>query len=854
MAVRARPIPNIIQGVSQQTPQGRRDAQCQAQQDCVNSPLLGVVARNGADVQAFMSTLQLPGAFTYEILRGSSEHYLLTIFQGSIRVYDLNTFSLCSFTSLVSPTITNPYFAPPASGLLDEDVWRAQTVGDYTFLVNKTVPVAMDTTTAYASPNPAAIVFFQAGNYLTTYVITVEYAGTLYTFTYTTPDNSVAGNYAYIQTNQLCATFFYAMTGTSPASGGTGQGVAGSGFSGVSSTTYTSGAGGGKIGGNLSALASLGFTVVIEGNLLLIKRTNDTNPFTVDATDGSGDNAITVIQNSVDSISQLPKGGFSGFIIKVTGVNGAAGNNNNTSAAYYLTFDSTAGDGGAWVECPGPGTVQGFLASTMPFALYCNAVDSFELVTPNWLPRIAGDGTTACFNPGFVGKTLNDVCYINGRLGLITSSTYDLTEASNPFNFWPATAQTALDSDPISGQLAASNTTSILTRAEVVDEQLTLWAQRAQFRMTSGVYPFTAPNIQVPQSTAYEFSDAAGFTKVGVQLYFAYESDGWASVFNLQFQNGRAIGDTDVTAHVRSYIPQGVRGFAVSTPIRMMFVRTDGASNCLYLYNFLEEGGSVVQSAWNVWNLPAGQILWHGLYQQYLYVLLQRPEGAYFLTVPLNPAHVDPGGAYQTRLDLRLSETGVTSAYSTTTNQTTITFPYTLSIAEQANLRVVIRTTDASHIRGKVCTVVSTAANSVVVQGNITASQFYIGLAITSSRTESPFYIRTSTGHIPTERLTIKNYWLDYNNTTYTRIQVTNMETGDTHSENMGDPNIVTLGAAPALSAGSLRALVDADALQVQITAINDTPFPSQWTAVTIEFESVERATPMLTPYGGPVQ
>lgn len=851
MALRSRPIPNIYQGVSQQNAQTRRDAQCDAQQDCVNSPRLGVVARSGADVQAFMSGLQMPGAFTYEVLRGSVEHYLMTLYQGTLNIYDLTTFTLCSTTALSGST----YLYNPGGGVLDEDNFRAQTVGDYTFIINKSIAPQMSSASAYSTPNPAAIVFFQAGNYLTEYVITVEYAGNLYTFSYQTPDNSVAGNYSYIQTNQLCATFFYAMTGTSPSTGGTGVGVGGSGFAGVSSTTYTSGAGGGKIAGSLSALPALGFKVVIEGNLLLIERASDTNPFTVDATDGSGDQAVTVIQNEVNSLSQLPKGGFQGFIIKVTGVNGQAGNVSNTSAAYYLTYNSTAGDGGAWVECPGPGVLQTFNAATMPVAVFCSAVDTFQVVAPNWLPRIAGDGATACFNPGFVGKYLTDICYINGRLGLITTSTYDLTEAANPYNFWPATAQIALDSDPISGQLAASNTTSILTRAQVVDEQLTLWAQRAQFRMTSGVYPFTAANIQVPQSTAYEFSDKAGFTRVGVQLYFAYEADGFASVFNLQFQQGKAIGDTDITAHVQAYIPAGIRGFAVSTPIKMIFLRTDGAANSLYLYNYLEEGSAVVQSAWNVWNLPAGELLWHGIYEQFLYVLLQRTEGAYFLTVPLNPSHVDPGGAYQTRLDMRLSEAQVTSAvYNATTNRTTITFPYTLLVAEQAKLNVVIRTTDSSNLRGKICTVMGTTANTVTVEGNISASQFYVGLIISSQRTESPFYIRTATGHIPTERLTVKNYWLDYNNTAYTRIVITNLETGDVITETLGIPETVEMGSPPALSAGSLRALVDGDALKVSVVAINDSPFPSQWTAVTIDFESVERATPMLTPYGGPVQ
>jgi len=847
MAMRSRPIPSIIQGVSQQTPQSRRDAQCEAQQDCINRPTRGAVARFGADVQAFLAGLQLPGAFVYEMLRGSIEHYLLVLYQGTLRVYDLNTFTACSVSALGGST----YLNNPGGGVLDEDNFRIQTIGDYHFIINKSIAPQMLAGSVSPNPNPAAIVFFEAGNYSTTYEISVEYAGTVYTFSYYTPDNSNANNYQYIQTNQLCATFFRAMTGNvaSSAGAGTGHGVGSAGLQGVTGNTYTSGNGQGNVNTSGATLTSLGFKVVIEGNLLLIERANDSNPFTVDATDGSGDRAISVIQDTVQSLNDLPQGGFEGYVVKVLGVGG-----NSSNAPYYLTWNSYAADGGAWIECVAKSTLTQLDPSTMPVALFCSAVDTFEVVQPNWLSRISGDGTTSAFNPGFVGNYLTDILYFNGRLGLLTSSTYDLTQAANPFNWWPASAQVALDTDPISGQLAASDSTSVLERASVVDEQLTLWAQRAQFRLNSGVQPFAAANIQDPESTSYEFNGSCNFVRLGTALYFAYEADGYATVSLLQYQQGRAVGDTDITAHVPEYIPEGVRGMVISQPIKMLFVRTDGAANQLYLYNYLSEGGTVVQSAWNVWNLPAGEILWHGVYKQYLYVLLQRPEGCLFLTVPLNAAHKDPGGSYTTRLDLRLSEAGVSASYSPITQLTTITFPYTLSTAEQALLRVVIRASDATHLRGKICTIASTTANSVSVRGDVSSADFYLGLVISSQREESPFYIRTATGHIPTERLTIKNYWLDYRNTGYTRIEVRDAQTGQLVDQSLGIPETPQLGAEPQLFAGSLRAVVDGDALSVTITSINDSPFPSEWTAVNIEFESVQRATPMLTPYGGPVQ
>lgn len=824
----------------------------------MNSPTRGAVARSGADTQKFIASLQLPGAFVYEVLRGSTEHYLFVLYQGTLRIYDLNTFTYCTVTG-------SSAYLNPTPGVLDCDNFRIQSVFDHHFIINKSVIPLMDTGSASANPNPAAIVFFKSANYETTYGVSVEYAGTVYTFTYQTPDNSVPYNFQFVQTNQMAATFYRAMT-NSVATGGGQPGTIGSGGlsgstgTGYSPTDHPSTVVGSVVVGNFSqgsgnvsgptTLTSLGFTVAIDGNLLLIKRASDQNPFTVDATDGDGNASITVIQDEVQSLADLPRGGFQNYVVKVNGVGG-----NSANASYYLKYNGAAGQGGAWVECVAKNTYQNFDDSTMPIAVFCSAPDTFAIQTPSWLPRICGDGTTSAFNPGFIGNALTDICYFNGRLALLTAGTYDLTTAGNPYSFWRKTAQTTLDDDPISGQIGASNTTSVIERGAVIDENLTLWAQRAQFRLNSGVQAFTASNIQDPQSTSYEFNGKCNFLQIGTRLYFCYEDEGWATVHVLQFSQGRTIGETDITAHVPSYIPAGVRSLQASAPIKMAFVRTDGAANQLYVYNWLLEGEETKQSAWNVWNLPEGTILWHGIYQQKVYLLLQRTDGCMFLTVPLNPAHVDPGGAYTTRLDLRLSEGGVTSkTYDSGGDQTTIVLPFTLSVAEQSLLRVVCRTSDSNMLRGKIATVVSTSSNSIVVRGDFSTSAFYVGLRIRSVRQESDFYIRTSTGHIPTERLTVRRYVVDFRNTGYSRIEVMIPSTGNSVTEEVGKLGTTMLGADPQLYKGSFSAIVDADALDASIKLINDSPFPSEWTSVTYEFESVERATPMLTPMGGPVQ
>lgn len=847
----ARPVPNLIQGVSQQTPELRRDPQCEAQQDCINSPRLGVWARNGGDVLATFRGLSVTDAFCYELVRGSAEHYLMVLSNGTLRVIDLVSGVLCSVTN----NITDGYLAS-APGVKDVDNFRVQSVGDHTFIVNRSVVAQMLASSASPVRPPEAMVFFEAGNYSTTYVITIEYAGTLYTWTYVTPDNSISGNAAYIATNQIAATFFYALTGTSAATfAGIPGGVGSGGITGVApGGSYSGGAGPGKSTGPTTA-TSLGFSVAIEGNLIRIWRANDSNPFTLDCTDGSGDQAINALQSQIQSFSNLPRGGFEGMAFEISGVN-----TNGASADYFVAYSANTKAGGSWLETVAPDTPTQLDPTTMPHDIFCEAVDTFLAQPVTWQLRIAGDGVNSALNPGYVGKQIKWLGYYEQRLAAVTQSTCDFSKSANVYTWFPDTVQATLDTAPISLTLAADNTTALMSSGVVVDESLILWAQLAQFRVNAGgINALTPTTVQSPQSTVYEFAENANFAKVGTSVYFAYESDSFATIFNLQYQTGRAIGDTEVTAHVQEYIPAGVRRLAVSAPLRMIFVGTDGAPNQLFLYNFLNQGDTVEQSAWSLWNMPDGTIIWHSVYKQLLMVLLQRTDGLYLLTFPLNSATVDPGGNYQTRLDMRVPESSCTVTYNAVTRQSVIMLPYSVGVDEQPLLRVVIRTTVAGHgIRGKVCAVLATSANSVTVQGDMRGAQFYAGLRIYSSREESQFYLRTQTGSIPTDKLNIKNFVLNYYQSAYTRIEVVQGSQEQTKTQELfpiapgyAEPQA---GLPPALGSGALRVPVDSEALETTITVINDSPFPSRWSSASYEFIAVERFAPMLTPYGGPVQ
>ena len=844
ISYRSRPISNLIQGVSQQVPQQRRDTQCEAQYDCINSPLLGVVARPGLDVLSFRGGITRPGAFTYELRRGMSEHYLMVLYNGVLEIYDLNTGSLCSVTDV---TGGDGYLAS-TPGVLDIDNFRVQTVSDYTFIANRSKVPAYTGAVTPTRP-PEALVFFQAGNYSQTYMVAVTYLGVTYKWKYVTPDNSVAGNMAYIYTNQIAATFYRAMTGSlassyvSDGTGGNANGDPGG-----------SGSGGPSIVSGPGTLTSMGFSVAIQGNLIRIWRASDNTDFTVDVSDGVGGTAITVFKGTVPSISSLPKGGFNGMALKVIGAGSSSGN--LSSSGYWVSYVGDVAGGGSWVECAAPGTKITLDPATMPHLIFCSATDTFLFQQATWMPRVCGDAVSTGVDPGFVGKPILSLSFNQQRLAIITEGTVDFSVSGHPYTFFPSTVQAVLATGPISLIIAASDTTALLRAAVVVDESMTLWSQLAQFRINSGIQPFQPDTVQNPQSTCYEFNEGANFARMGSSVFFSYEASNYSTILNLQYAQGRAQGDTDVTSHVQAYIPIGVRQLSISTTLNMMFVRTDGAPSNLYLYNYLNEGSTVVQSAWSTWRLPPGSVLWEAVYRQTLYVLHQRSDGIALLRCPLNLAQCDYGVTdYLTRLDMRVSEGQCASVYSASSDTTTITMPYAICSAEYANLMVAARYT-AGVVRGRLANITAQTDYTVTVSGDWSSQPFYLGLKITSLRQESEFFLRTTSGAIPTESLKVKNFVVDVQGTGYSRIDIRQGSGQTKKSEFFPIPTgqaVPSLGAPPSLGTGQLRIACDTESKELTVTTTNDSHLPSRWTASEWQFISVERPNAMLAPTGGPV-
>lgn len=837
--IESKQIPNLIQGVSQQSPQQRRDSQCEEQFDCLNSPSEGAVARPGFDLMS-VHDYDLRDHFLFDISRALDEHYLV-----AINGVTSTTFNLAEGGTEVGLGVVSSSLSAISGGR--SAGYAKQTVGDTTFIAARNLIPDLYTGGALG-PLPArpkeALVFFKAGAYLNTYALAVIFSGTVYRYTYTTPDNSTAGNAAYISTAQLAATFYRAMTGSAAPGNSYGTGATHAGDPG--------GSGGGiptTVTGTPSVLTAVGFSVEINGNLIRIWR-NDGQDFDIDVADGQGGSAMVALKDDIQSFSNLPRGGFEGMTFRVRPKGEDA-----EAADYYVEFVKKTAAQGYWQERVAPGATRALIPDVMPQRITVNAKNSLTVRPGQWSTRVAGDGVNSALDPKFVGKPIRALFWHKGRLGILTASTVDFSKARYPFTFFPDTAQTVLPSDPISFEVAGPQSTAPLFAVSQVGEALMLWSQGSQFLVTSGNDPFRQDTAEADPSTSYEFAERCPFVSLGLGMYFVTESGGFASVRNLQFQGGKPLGDVDVTDHVPAYIPAGCDQMSVTDTGKLLAVQTEGDPLKLYIYNFLVRDREIVQSAWSKWRMPpdqagasGGRIMWSGIKGMDVYVALHRGGKLFLLKAPLSLKANDEGLEMRLRLDLRFNEAAATSiSYNAGTGLTSVGLPYPVLSGDLPRFRIIRRSAGGDG-PGEEFSVDSVSVDGMTayVEGDITSVEWFAGFSISSERWESEFFLRGPQGVVPTDELTISGFRINHAGTGYYRIEVE--QGGDrTRTEELpvrgmfDEPDPLS---ARNIQTGSLFIPVEAEAATTRIKIINDSVFPSRWISAEYQYQAVMRARP----------
>ena len=182
-------VPNLAQGVSQQPDNLRYPGQCDEQINAWATVVEGLVKRPHTSYIKNVDTSQPSNLFTHFVKRDETNKYVINVSVGG----SVSAFNLSLGTSI--PVATTSIAQAYLSGITNPaQELRALTVADYTFLVNKSKTVAINTSSDLKSKDleHEALVFVKLGDYEKTYNIILDgqevpYGGTGHTSNKTPP-------------------------------------------------------------------------------------------------------------------------------------------------------------------------------------------------------------------------------------------------------------------------------------------------------------------------------------------------------------------------------------------------------------------------------------------------------------------------------------------------------------------------------------------------------------------------------------------------------------------------------------------------------------------------------------------
>jgi hypothetical protein len=848
MALITVPIPNMLNGVSQQTPGLRFATQAEAQVNAYSSPVEGLGKRPPTEHVAKLydgNTGTVNSAFTHVIDRGDgTERYVVVISGGQIKVFDING---------AEQTVTLGTGASSYLSAVGSQDFKAVSVGDYTFILNKTQTPALDATPTPSRVNQA-LIWVKQGAFGTKYTVSGAFA-----YDYKSLAGTVGSGY-------LTTAATYANSNNGMTS--TGSAVAGETF-----PAGTSNADSSYIAAEI--VQNLKFTDFVSppgnntafnwkirrGTTICIVPVSGggytpADPFEINVSDGISGSGLGLVYKSVSSFSDLPALARHNMVVEITGLPESSQDNYwvkfvGTDPTYVDdtgTYDNISE--GAWEECVAPGVKYKYNYATMPHVLIREAGGGFVFKRadglgsyPNakWSDRQVGDDTSNSA-PSFIGNKINDIFLFRGRLGFLAGENIILSEVSQFFNFWRTTVTTLLDSDPI--DVGSSHPSITIFRSAIAfAERLVVFSDQTQFILTGS--PNLTPTTAVLNVVAnYDCLNIPRPAVAGESIFFAFDRGGYSGVREMiaNPDDTSLLVAPDISAQVPKYILGKAVSLAASTHENLLAVLADGNQKKVYIYKWLNSGNERIQSSWSEWTFNSHpslteHVLGMAWSKSTLYLVVQRSHSVNLEKITIEPNRKDANSKFVTCLDRRLSHSQLASrSYNSSTNLTTITLPTGYRVNDPAKLRVVQQAT-VSQEAGytyEISPLPSASATSFTVVGNVTNVNLWVGDAYTTRYEFSTPYLKGSSDGSRTAfasgRFQLRSMSLLYSSSSYFRAQVTNKFNNTQYSYqftgNILGTGLGIIGNVPVVD-GTFKFPIYGKNDEMQVELVNDTHMPS---------------------------
>ena len=850
MALITTSTPNLVGGVSQQPASLRLPNQAEEQENATSSIIEGLKKRNNTEHVGVLLSAPTGAAAWHTIDRDGTEKYAVAVSNNDLRVYDIASGG-------ASKTIYDMDGNIASSGdfsylaMTDANSIEMVTLADYTLVLNKSIQPKMDSATT-TSRNPETLLFVRAGNYKSSYVVTIIKGGATTKVTYLTKDASAAANAADIQTSHIAAALHNGLTAGS-----------------VDTGTYP--------GLSRTGSAVSGVTAAVEGSSVWMRST-DTTDFTVKVDDSVASANLVGIKDEIQDFTTLPIVAPNDFVVRI------GGSPEEGLAGYYVQFRTTSGtstgapgtasfEDGVWEEAVKPGLEYKLNYTTVPHALIRLSTGNFlwttldggtrggggatSITVPKWGEREAGDDTSNSRPPwlaksdGTDGDLVRGMGFYANRLVLLSGTEVSLSEAGQYFSWFRTTVISLLDAARIS-VTAAHTKVNLLNHVVPMKDQLLVFSEFSQYALRgSADGTITPTNVWITVATDYENSKTAKpqSTKRSV---FAASTRGSSSLVREFFDTGGAarpqLDSTEVSIQVPSYISGEILDMAVNTIEDTLVILADpgggAVKSTLYLYKYMINGDERVQSSWFKFILPGttSDILTVSWIEQDLYLVVKRGSEICLEKIDFESYLTDTDSTFRMLLDRRVSSASLaTPTYNSSTDQTTFVLPYTVGtgVTTQVYTRESVSTN-----AGEKLSLVSATGTSVIVSGNHVSTSVWIGEQYTMKYVFSKLILKSSSKTMNTyPMMEFSSYRLKYGAVTYEdtghfTVTVTPKDqtaftytmTGQTLSSpkmKLGDKSVDT---------GTFRFPVLADHSLVTVELSNDSPFPSRF--VSAEWEA----------------
>lgn len=631
-------IPNFIGGVSQQPDKLMFSNQAKELINMLPDPTIGLTKRKPTEHIAKLSEPLIIQPQIYTINK-EDEKYQVFLTGSTVRIFDLEG-NEKTVNYEVDESLSEEQQEAAKTELLKyittnnpiKDL-QMDNIGDYTFVLNKTVTAKLSDETYPTPYKHAAMIFVKQGDYAVDYIVKVNDKKVSYT---TAKDDRTT-----LKTNFIAQQLYE---------------------------------------GLVTQLGTTDWIITRTNSTILIQNKNQKD-FTISTEDSNGDRSLYCVYNEFETVSNLPAVAFNGFIVKIVGDDG---DNSDDYYVQFVTKDGSNYGSGTWQECPSPDIKYHPLPETMPHAIVREADGTFTFKRIDWTDRGAGDEESAK-TPSIFGQKISEVFTHKGRLAFLAGDKSIYSDTEDIFSLFKRTVMTSLDTDPID---VGSNSKMVLLKHTLpYDGDLLLFSPSSIFTIKGGDV-FSNSTVTLDLTMEYPCSSLCKPISAGTSGVFVFENGNYSGLYEIYTNSSYVVSARNITEQIPSYLPSGIFKMAGSTTNNLICLLSLNDPKTVYVYNYYYTSDTKAQSAWHKWTFDtADRILNIDFIDNYLFLTIQYSDGIYLEKLNCTQKQKDTEFDFLIHLDRKLIVDGI---YNEETNTTTYTLPY---VTDKKTLNIIDSTT-----------------------------------------------------------------------------------------------------------------------------------------------------------------